>query len=162
MFIYVLEKWGGREREGEKHQCARYTNQLPLTHPNWGPGLQPRHMPWLGIYPANLWFTGWHSIHWATSARTKVGMLISLKVLDEGCTPAHQWQSALKSWGLTVVFLSMGYQSLSDLDVSEEGRQKPRPAAWNKGLEFVVTLEIFPSCSKMLIDIICSTPPFIG
>ena len=37
--------------------------------PNWGPGPQPRHVPWLGIQPANLWFTGQHSIHWATQAR---------------------------------------------------------------------------------------------
>ena len=28
-----------------------------------------RHVPWLGIEPATLWITGWHSIHWATPAR---------------------------------------------------------------------------------------------
>ena len=37
--------------------------------PTWGPGPQPRHVPWLGIEPATLWFAGWHSIHWATPAR---------------------------------------------------------------------------------------------
>ena len=26
----------------------------------WGPGPQPRHVPWLGIEPATLWFAGWH------------------------------------------------------------------------------------------------------
>ena len=31
--------------------------------------LQPIHIPWLGIKPATLWFTGQHSIHWATPAR---------------------------------------------------------------------------------------------
>ena len=36
--------------------------------PYWGPGLQPRHVPWLGIELVTLWFTGWHSIHWATPA----------------------------------------------------------------------------------------------
>ena len=35
----------------------------------WGPGPQPRHVPWLGIKAASLWFTGQHSIHWATPAR---------------------------------------------------------------------------------------------
>ena len=24
---------------------------------HWGPGLQPRHVPWLGIEPATLWFS---------------------------------------------------------------------------------------------------------
>ena len=37
--------------------------------PNWGPGPQPRHVPWLGIKPATLWFTGQCSIHWAPPAR---------------------------------------------------------------------------------------------
>ena len=36
---------------------------------NYGLGPQPRHVPWLGIEPVTLWFTGWHSIHWATPAR---------------------------------------------------------------------------------------------
>ena len=37
--------------------------------PYWGPGPQPRHVPWLGIEPATLWFTGQHSVHWATPPR---------------------------------------------------------------------------------------------
>ena len=40
-----------------------------LHAPSWGPGLQRRHVPWLGIKPVTLWFTGRHSIHWATPAR---------------------------------------------------------------------------------------------
>ena len=41
-----------------------------LSHaPNWGPGPQPRHVPRPGIEPMTFWFTGWHSIHWATLAR---------------------------------------------------------------------------------------------
>ena len=41
-----------------------------LSHiPYWGPGPQPGYVPWLGIKPGNLWFTGWHSMHWATPAR---------------------------------------------------------------------------------------------
>ena len=30
--------------------------------PNWGPGLQPRPVPWLGIEPVTLWLTSWHSV----------------------------------------------------------------------------------------------------
>ena len=37
--------------------------------PHWGTGQQPRHVPWLGIKPVTLCFTGWHSVHWATRAR---------------------------------------------------------------------------------------------
>ena len=35
----------------------------------WGPGPQPRPVPWLAIEPATLWFAGQHSIHRATPAR---------------------------------------------------------------------------------------------
>ena len=42
-----------------------------LHTPYWGPGLQPRPVPWLGIEPVTFWFTGWHSIHWATPTRAK-------------------------------------------------------------------------------------------
>ena len=39
-----------------------------LSHiPYYGPGPQPRHVPWLGIELMTLWFAGWRSIHWATS-----------------------------------------------------------------------------------------------
>ena len=54
MFYLFIFREGGREgeREGEKHQCV-----VCLLHtPYWGPGLQPRHVPWLGIEPATLWF----------------------------------------------------------------------------------------------------------
>ena len=40
--------------------------------PYWGPGPQPRHVSWLGIELENLWFTGPHSIHWATPARAQI------------------------------------------------------------------------------------------
>ena len=35
----------------------------------WGPGPQPRHLPWLGIKLATLWFIGQHVIHWATGPK---------------------------------------------------------------------------------------------
>ena len=58
---FYLFNFRQREREeetGDKYQCivASYT-------PDLGPGLQPRHMPSLGIKPATFWFTGWYSIH---------------------------------------------------------------------------------------------------
>ena len=40
-----------------------------LSTPYWGPGPQPRHVPWLGIELATLWLTGPCLIHWATPAR---------------------------------------------------------------------------------------------
>ena len=49
--------------------------------PKWGPGLQPRHVPWLRIELVTLWFTGWHSIHWATPARAKKGLLKDWKTV---------------------------------------------------------------------------------
>ena len=40
-FMYLfLETGEGKEKERERNM-----NQLPLTGPNWGPGLQPRPVP---------------------------------------------------------------------------------------------------------------------
>ena len=50
---------------------------LPLICPLLGtwPGLQPRHVPWLGIELVNLWFASQCSIHWVTPVRAKYIML---------------------------------------------------------------------------------------
>ena len=40
--------------------------------PYWGPGLQPRQVPWLGNRTMTPWITGWHSIHWVTQAREEI------------------------------------------------------------------------------------------
>ena len=41
-----------------------------LSHaPNWGPGPQPRHVPWPRIKLVTFQFAHQHSIHWATPAR---------------------------------------------------------------------------------------------
>ena len=53
-----------RERGRKTSMCGCFSHT-----PNWGPGLQLRHVPWLGIKPATLWSAGQHSIHWATPAR---------------------------------------------------------------------------------------------
>ena len=44
--------------------------------PNWGPGPQPRHVPWLGIKLATFLFAGQRSVHWATPARATPTFLI--------------------------------------------------------------------------------------
>ena len=65
IYLFVFRERGREgEREGEKHQCVRETSISCLFYaPNQGPGLQPRHVPSLGIEPATSWFTGLLSIH---------------------------------------------------------------------------------------------------
>ena len=71
-FYLLLERREGREKERERNINA----WLPFLHPlHWGPGPQPRHVPWLEIEPATLWFTGQHSILWATPVRANVWFL---------------------------------------------------------------------------------------
>ena len=65
LFIYAfLERGEGKEKGRETSMCGC----LSCTS-YWGPGLQLRHVLWLGTEPATLWFRGQHSIHWATPAR---------------------------------------------------------------------------------------------
>ena len=45
-----------------------------LHAPYCRPGLQPRHVPWLGIEPVTLWFVRQCSVHWATPARLTVDL----------------------------------------------------------------------------------------
>ena len=53
LFIFREGK-GGKKRGRETLICGC------LSHaPYWGPGLQPRHVPWLGIEPVTLWFAGY-------------------------------------------------------------------------------------------------------
>ena len=65
LFIF-RERERDRERQGEREtsMCS-----CPSCAPYWRPGLQPRHVPWLGIELATLYFTVQCSIHWATPAR---------------------------------------------------------------------------------------------
>ena len=81
LFIFRETEREG-EREGEKHGCVRETliSYLPHT-PNWEPGLEPRHVPWLGTELVTFWFAGWCSIHWATLARARRTFLISCTFL---------------------------------------------------------------------------------
>ena len=65
-YLFIFRQ---RAREGGRERNINVW--LPHAHPDWGPGPQTRHMPWLGIELATLWFTGWCSIHWTTPARAK-------------------------------------------------------------------------------------------
>ena len=56
-FLFLEKGEGGRKRRRETPMCG-----CLLSTPHWGPGLQPRHVPWLGIKPATLWFVDQRSI----------------------------------------------------------------------------------------------------
>ena len=65
IFYLFLGRQEGREkkrREASMCDCLSHA-------PDWGPGPQPRHVPWLENEPVSLWFAGWCSVHWATPAR---------------------------------------------------------------------------------------------
>ena len=61
-FIHPFPERGKGREKGRKRgretsmcgclSCASY----------WGPGPQPRHVPWVGMKPATFWFSGWHSL----------------------------------------------------------------------------------------------------
>ena len=65
--ILFISRERGKEgdREGEKHQCVVASH---MSHTG-EPGLQPRHVPWLGIEPSAFQFTSQYSVHWATPIR---------------------------------------------------------------------------------------------
>ena len=66
-----LERGEGREKDRERN----INMWLPLPHPQLGTWPTTRHVPWLGIELATLWFTGQHSVHWATPARAQYSFL---------------------------------------------------------------------------------------
>ena len=76
-FYLFLERGKGRKKE-RKRNIDVWKITLAASHspPNWGPGPQPRHVPWLGIEPVTFWFAGQHSIHWATLAKADSLILI--------------------------------------------------------------------------------------
>ena len=69
LFIFGQGK-GDRKKGRETSVCGCFSHAL-----YWGPGLQLRHVLWLGIELVTLWFTGWHSVHWATPAQTRKGFI---------------------------------------------------------------------------------------
>ena len=66
-YLFFRERGRKGEREGKKHQCVVASHAPPY----WGPGPQPRHVPWLGIGPATLCFADPCSIPWTTPARAE-------------------------------------------------------------------------------------------
>ena len=76
---------GGRKRKRETSMCSCLLYTL-----YWRPGWQPRHVPWLGIEPATLWFSGWHWTHRSIPARAM--LLLFFKVLSIVLFPLD-WQT---------------------------------------------------------------------
>ena len=70
LFFWMFYFFIFRERKGERKR-ERMCGCLSLA-PYWGPGLQPRHVPWPGIEPVTLWFTVRCSVQWATPARDHI------------------------------------------------------------------------------------------
>ena len=67
ILLIVTERGREGEREGEKRLRVRETAIGCLSRaPNTGPGPQPRPVPWPGIQPATLHFSGQRPAHWAT------------------------------------------------------------------------------------------------
>ena len=94
-------------REGEGKERGRETSMYGcLSHaPSWAPGLQPRHVPWLGMETVTLWYTDWCSIHWATPARAvnvilfgKRSSQMQLRILRWECYPGlSEWDQCFTS-----------------------------------------------------------------
>ena len=69
LFIFRERREGER---GAEHGCVRERLIGCLSHaPKWGPGPQPRHVPWPGIEPDTFRFAGWCSILWATPTKAE-------------------------------------------------------------------------------------------
>ena len=96
LFIFREGK-GGWKRERETSMCGC----LPHT-PYWGPGPQPRHVPWLGIELETLWLAGQHSIHWATPARAN----ILKQMLNQNINSSHHGKGHLSPQGGDVYMCS--------------------------------------------------------
>ena len=153
-FIYLfLER--GEEKKKERERNINVW--LPLARPHWGPSLQPRHVPWLGVQPVTLWLAGQCSIHWATPARARLTFVINPVVrCGKVAKPNHfqiLWQLL---WPVWVNWRAVNHQINSGLLYSRgqwvryatcSGRfvrsphQKPSclpPGLWNYSLLLIV------------------------
>ena len=82
-FSLFLERGEGRKKERERSNNA----WLPLTcFPQWGPGPQPRHVPWLGIKPTAqaCALTG----NWTGNPLVYRPALNPLSHTSQGCIPS--------------------------------------------------------------------------
>ena len=66
IYLFIFRERG---RGGETLMCKRYIDQLPFTHPQLGIWPATQACALTGNQTSDLWFTGQHSIHWATPAR---------------------------------------------------------------------------------------------
>ena len=102
-YLYIFRESGREgEKKGGKHQWRRDTWISCFSYiPDWGPGPQSRHVPWLGIEPMTFQFTRQCSTHWATSARHVICdtehlcPLFPLPVLLEFCQFCWSFQRAI-------------------------------------------------------------------
>ena len=65
-----MRKMEGNTDVTEKHWLAAF-----CTHPNWGPHLQCRHVPWPRNGLATFHFEGQYSAKWATPAGQEITYL---------------------------------------------------------------------------------------
>ena len=63
-YLFILDRGERREKERETSICGCLS-----CIPYWWRGLQPRHVPWLGIELVTPWFTDWHLILWVMPPR---------------------------------------------------------------------------------------------
>ena len=99
-FIYLfLEQKGGRKRWRETSVCSCLS-----CAPYWRPGPQPRHVLWLGIELAALWFAVWHSTtesHQPGLNNMFILLFINLPYVSSWC--GHWGCTSPKSWCLPFV-----------------------------------------------------------
>ena len=91
-FIYLFfERREGRIKRGtEASMCGCFSHP-----PYWGPGPQPRPVPWLGNWTCNPSVCRPVSIHWATPARADCWLLFNIRK-DWGNRSIWQTNSWLK------------------------------------------------------------------
>ena len=87
-YLFIFRERGRREEERERNIDV----WLSLSCPQPGTQHVARHVPQSGIEPATLWFTGWHSIHWAMLARAWMLILKNCaKIIDTNWNCLRQW-----------------------------------------------------------------------
>ena len=80
-YLFTLNRGQGRKKDGEKHQCVVASCMLPT-------GTRPttQACALTGNSTAVLWFSGQHSVHWATPTRA-----INL-IFKRGNTSPYKWR----------------------------------------------------------------------
>ena len=129
-FYLFLGRGEGSEKEGEKHHCAREISVNCLSHaPSWEPGLQPRHVPWLGIEPAILWFAGWHSAHWAIPARAP--LIIFLEALHPYADLSYWLMLARFPFSVLSWHQLLALQVIFAVAAGKDSVEEMSPKSWN-------------------------------